>query len=252
MTELHPIHVPAVDSTAVLATFVCGIDGSLEAAEAVRQAAVLAAPGARIELVGVIHAGLVESVASVMPARTPEPERQLRKHAWAALADAAHDVPSGIEVTTTLRTGPAAALLAVEAARLGAGVIVVGSHGQGRLAGRLLGSVATRVVHDAACSILIARPAPNAEFPLSIVVGVDESEPSMRALAVAGELSRRTGAPLDPVYALDNSPAAALVEQATADDLLVVGSRGLRGLRALGSVSEAVAHKAAGSVLIVR
>ena len=74
----------------------------------------------------------------------------------------------------------------------------------------------------------------------------------MRALAVAGELSRRTGAPLDPVYALDNSPAAALVEQATADDLLVVGSRGLRGLRALGSVSEAVAHKAAGSVLIVR
>ena len=74
----------------------------------------------------------------------------------------------------------------------------------------------------------------------------------MRALAVAGELSRRTGAPLDPVHALDNSPAAALVEQATADDLLVVGSRGLRGLRALGSVSEAVAHKAAGSVLIVR
>ncbi len=116
-------------------------------------------------------------------------------------------------MTTTLRTGPAAALLAVEAARLGADVIVVGSHGQGRLAGRLLGSVATRVVHDAACSILIARPAPNAEFPLSIVVGVDESEPSMRALAVAGELSRRTGAPLDPVHALDNSPAAALVER---------------------------------------
>ena len=46
-----------------------------------------------------------------MPALTAEPERQLRKHAWAALADAAHDVPSGIEVTTTLRTGPAAALL---------------------------------------------------------------------------------------------------------------------------------------------
>ena len=53
-----------------------------------------------------IHAGLVESVASVMPALTAEPERQLRKQSWAALADAAHDVPTGIEVTTTLRTGP--------------------------------------------------------------------------------------------------------------------------------------------------
>ena len=103
-----------------------------------------------------IHAGLVESVASVMPALTAEPERQLRKQSWAALADAAHDVPSGMEVTTTLRTGPAAALLAVEAARLEADVIAVGSHGQGRLAGRFLGSVATRLVYDAVCSVLIA------------------------------------------------------------------------------------------------
>jgi len=252
MTELHPMHVPTIDATAVLVTIVCGVDGSAEAAEAVRQAAVLASPEARIELVGVIHAGLVASVAAVMPAVTAEPERRLRKEAWAALADAAHDVPSGIEVTTTLRTGPAAALLEVEAARLEAGVIAVGSHGQGRLAGRLLGSVATRLVHNAACSVLIARPAPNVEFPLSIVVGVDDSEPSMRALAVARELSRRTGARLDPVHALDNSPAAVLIERATADDLLVVGSRGLRGFRALGSVSEAVAHRAPGSVLIVR
>jgi nucleotide-binding universal stress UspA family protein len=252
MTELHPIRVPAIDSTAVLARIVCGVDGSPEAAEAVRQAALLVFPEGRIELVGVIHAGLVESVAAVMPAQTAEPEHRLRRAAWEALADAADDIPSGIEVTTTLRTGPAAALLAVEATRLEADVIAVGSHGRGRLAGRLLGSVASRLVHDAACSVLIARPAPRAEFPLSIVVGVDESEPSMRALAVGRELSRRTGAALDPVQALDNSPAAALVERATADDLLVVGSRGTRGLRSLRSVSEAVAHRAAGSVLIVR
>jgi nucleotide-binding universal stress UspA family protein len=35
-------------------------------------------------------------------------------------------------------------------------------------------------------------------------------------------------------------------------DLLVVGSRGLHGIRALGSVSERVAHKAPCSVLVVR
>ncbi len=39
---------------------------------------------------------------------------------------------------------------------------------------------------------------------------------------------------------------------ATPADLLVVGSRGLSGVLALGSVSERVAHEAATSVLVVR
>ncbi len=40
-------------------------------------------------------------------------------------------------------------------------------------------------------------------------------------------------------------------ERSTAADLLVVGSRGLHGAKALGSVSERVAHAAASSVLVV-
>ena len=35
-------------------------------------------------------------------------------------------------------------------------------------------------------------------------------------------------------------------------DLVVVGSRGLRGLRALGSLSERLAHEARSPVLVVR
>jgi nucleotide-binding universal stress UspA family protein len=35
-------------------------------------------------------------------------------------------------------------------------------------------------------------------------------------------------------------------------DLIVVGSRGLRGVRALGSLSERIAHEAHCSVLVVR
>jgi len=35
-------------------------------------------------------------------------------------------------------------------------------------------------------------------------------------------------------------------------DLIVMGARGLKGTKALGSVSERVAHKAASSVLVVR
>ena len=44
----------------------------------------------------------------------------------------------------------------------------------------------------------------------------------------------------------------ALVEASRDADLLVVGNRGLHGLRALGSVAERVAHQAACSVLVVR
>ena len=47
-------------------------------------------------------------------------------------------------------------------------------------------------------------------------------------------------------------PVVALVEAARDADLLIVGSRGLHGLKALGSVSERVAHDASCSVLVVR
>ena len=47
-------------------------------------------------------------------------------------------------------------------------------------------------------------------------------------------------------------PVPVLTELSEEADLLVVGSRGLHGPRALGSVSERVAHRAASSVLVVR
>jgi nucleotide-binding universal stress UspA family protein len=43
-----------------------------------------------------------------------------------------------------------------------------------------------------------------------------------------------------------------LVAASESADLIVVGSRGLHGLKALGSVSERVAHQARSSVLVVR
>ena len=48
----------------------------------------------------------------------------------------------------------------------------------------------------------------------------------------------------------DAEPADALAAQDC--DLVVVGSRGLHGLKSLGSVSERVAHRADSSVLVVR
>ncbi|MGH3044059.1 MAG: universal stress protein, partial [Gaiellaceae bacterium] len=50
----------------------------------------------------------------------------------------------------------------------------------------------------------------------------------------------------------EGDPVGTLLSAAQNADLLIVGSRGLHGVRALGSVSERVAHKAPCSVLVVR
>jgi nucleotide-binding universal stress UspA family protein len=104
------------------------------------------------------------------------------------------------------------------------------------------------------------------------VVGIDGSPESALAAAVAFRLGGRFGAEVRPIAAHggtsfdlavvntvatgvlveEGAPVDALVAGAEGADLLVVGSRGLHGARALGSVSERVAHKAPCSVLVVR
>lgn len=131
----------------------------------------------------------------------------------------------------------------------------------------------TTMLHDAPCSVLVARARPaHEDFPRSIVVGVDGSRESAVAAAVAFRLGERFDVEVWPVAvrggkefdiaAVDAIATGVLIEEgkpvdtlvATAGkaDLLVVGSRGLRGVRALGSVSERVAHRAPCSVLVVR
>ena len=107
-------------------------------------------------------------------------------------------------------------------------------------------------------------------FPRAIVVGVDGSDRTERrrggtrssptdstagvAPDGAGREGRRPRERTRRRYAevVDERPVDALVEAAAEADLLVVGSRGLHGLSALGSISERVAHRAASSVLVVR
>jgi universal stress protein family protein len=120
--------------------------------------------------------------------------------------------------------------------------------------------------------VLVARQAKNG-FPQRILVGVDGSVESAAAYAAARYLAERFDAELHPLVAWGGkgvnerlvaaitvgehedhheAPARALTNAAERADLVVVGSRGLHGLRALGSVSERVAHDAACSALIVR
>ncbi|MGZ4385051.1 MAG: universal stress protein [Gaiellaceae bacterium] len=147
---------------------------------------------------------------------------------------------------------------------------VVGSHDHRRMQGILLGSMATHLLHKAPCSVLIARP-PGGGIG-RLLVGVDGSDGAGVAHAVAAHLAARLDRELGAVVAYGgraihdlaavvrlaptvetfDEPVHALVSRASAGDLIVVGSRGLHGVRALGSVSERVAHRAPCSVLVVR
>jgi nucleotide-binding universal stress UspA family protein len=111
----------------------------------------------------------------------------------------------GVEVARSVVQGPAAHVLVEEAKE--AAMLVVGSRGHGGVAGLLLGSVSLQCVRDAACPVVVVRrpgePAllPGARPAGEIVVGVDGSRPSKRALRFALEEARLRGASLQVVHA---------------------------------------------------
>jgi nucleotide-binding universal stress UspA family protein len=271
----HPDIAPERNpTTALLSRVVCGIDGSAEAEEAAREAALLMPrAGGTLLLVDAVVPRLVDSLTTAIPGAVSTAEDAGRKAARADLERARAVVGDHPTVAAIVRLGPAAALIEAEIARTRAQMVAVGSHGNGRTAGILLGSVATRLIHHASCSVLVARSAPERAFPRSVAVGIDASDYSRRALDVGRVLADRLGVPLRVLHVADGgdvpewvpdddapiemirqdvSPADGLAARVTSSDLLVVGSRGLHGPRALGSVSESVAHRSPASVLIVR
>jgi nucleotide-binding universal stress UspA family protein len=56
-----------------------------------------------------------------------------------------------------IMVGPVAETLALEAKKLKCNLIVMGTHGMGAISGMLLGSVASKTVHLAACPVLLVR-----------------------------------------------------------------------------------------------
>jgi nucleotide-binding universal stress UspA family protein len=245
---------------------VCGVDDRPESLEAVRQAVRLRAPGGTLHLFSAVY--LAGAVAAGWSA--PRIAEELEREAGDAL-DRAREL-AGPDATARLVNGPAVRCLLREVEEERATLLCVGSHSRSRLAGMLFDYVGTTMLHEAPTAVLVAREAPDPDaFPRSIVVGVDGSAHAAAAYAAAVELAGRLGSALDPVAvadggvglgalaravpglrAVEGSPVEALLEAAADADLLVVGSRGLRGVRALGSVGERVAHRADCSVLVAR
>ena len=249
-----------------------GVDGSPESREAARQAATLTDPQGRLTLLAVydVAPGIVGGTGSATPAYFDEDLQ--RELAEGALERTRQALAGLAEPVGKLTDGNAWDELIGEITREEHTLVALGSHGVGRLRGMLVGSTATELIHRAPCSVLVAREAAR-EFPKRIVVGVDGSVESAAAYATARHLAERFGSELWPEVAhggkgvdarmvamivgdhpgdVSGDPVDVLTASAADADLLVVGSRGLHGLRSLVSVSERVAHQAECSVLIVR
>ncbi len=247
----------------------CGVDDSDAGADAAWIAARVVGEDGALVLATVhdpslaVHAGwMATPVASKLA--------EAAKHAnERGLAEAGPFVA----VETRLLEGHPLDALQREIGSVGATLVVVGTHGHSRAVGIALGSVATHLLHEAHCSVLVARPPSDRQtWPQTIVVGVDGSRSSEAAFGAATGLAVRLRATLRPVVAtkepfvdletarevapgletIDETAVHALHVLSEETDLVVVGTRGLRGIRALGSVSERIAHEARCSVLVVR
>ncbi|MGK5443491.1 universal stress protein [Micromonospora sp. URMC 105] len=216
--------------------------------------------------------------------------RQVEELVRKAVADAAAARP-GLTVRGEVYDGPPALVLQERSAD--AGLLVLGSRGHGGFAGLLAGSTAVAVTAHAHCPVAVVR-AGQAPAAGPVVVGVDGSEAARVALGFAVESAAQRRVPLRvvrvlaappeqderaavaagraavqealapwrdalpdagvDVEVLPGNPAAALVEASRSAQLVVVGSRGLGGLRGmlLGSVSQQLLQHASCPVVVAR
>lgn len=254
--------------TTVFDRVVCGVDASTVGATAARAAARITNPDGSLALVTAndtsiaVHGG---DMAQML--------EELAIEAQAGLEQGRVEAGSLHPFEAKLVEGDPLQLLLAEIARRDATLAVVGSHGISLATGIALGAVSTQLLHEASCSVLIARgPVDPGRWPQRIVVGVDGSADSALAVDAGAALAERLDAHLRAVVAtrdarvdleavrrvaaaceVHDAQALELLDAASESaDLIIVGSRGLRGVHALGSLSERIAHEAACSVLVVR
>jgi nucleotide-binding universal stress UspA family protein len=139
------------------------IDGSPHSEVAVTEVARRRWPyGTVVQILTVIHSSVPVMIdpALVLAAVQVEQLEAQRHQASMFLQEAADRIIGGaaaVEVTTKTLEGSPKDVIVEEAREWGADLIVVGSHGYGKLRRMVLGSVAGAVVANAPCSVQVVR-----------------------------------------------------------------------------------------------
>jgi nucleotide-binding universal stress UspA family protein len=180
---------------------VVGVDGSEPSKRALQWAAEEAVRrGARLD---VVHAWTVPF--SLIPNGFADP-KSYEAVAAAALDEAVASLGdtklAALDIERVLVDGPAADCLLQASA--GGELLVVGSRGHGGFVGLLMGSVSQRVVAHATCPVVVVPPTWKADWNRRIVVGIDGSGASYRALQWTVAEAARRHLRIDVVNAYDD------------------------------------------------
>ena len=182
---------------------VVGVDGSDAALRAVRWAAAEAVPRKlRLYLVCATAPTFGYYGPGLPVPQSLFDDLEAAQRTWlSAAAKAAHEVSESLAVSTArVSLPPIPALLDIAAT---ARMIVLGASGRGGFTGMLAGSTAVAVAAHARCPVVVVRTRLDGSVPIRgpVVVGVDGSPTSERALGAAFDEASWRGAPLVPVHA---------------------------------------------------
>jgi len=267
----------AVASEVVFADILCAVDGTRGAFAAVEQAAALAGPTGHLTLLAVtaVTGGGAFRHAAISGGRAE------------LVLDRAGDIAynAGVAATKVVDPGEPAVDVIVQRSA-GHELLAIGAPVTSWLGGMFVGNVASRTLGELTTPLLAARALPpEHRFAERVIVASDGLEESDRVVDLAGRLARSRGAELVLLHAIGvesnarphriedqarrlrdalGRPIQTRIEPAEprelilasaalngASSLVVMGSRRLEGLRALGSVSRRIVHEARCSVLLV-
>jgi nucleotide-binding universal stress UspA family protein len=271
-------HGSAVNAVALLADALCAVDGSEGSIAAVEQAAALAGPGAHLTLLEVTSFRTMGEHRS--PAIPPVDAKRILDRAVRIANDAG--VSSTVEVDPA--SPPGRVILEWSTKHT---FLAMGSPSTSWFGGLFLGGAADAALGELATPLLVARPrAADADLKDRIVIASDGLDGSDEMVAFAGELAKSRGASVSLLHALGplerkarrervqeqarklesllgDAVSAAYIQTGSARKLIVehagrerasmivMGTRKLHGMRAIGSVSRRVAHEGPCSVMLV-
>lgn len=184
----------------------------------------------------------------------------------AATAQFAAKEYGGPVVETKVAEGDPAGEIVEQARQLGAGLIVMGTHGARGLDRLMAGSVTERVLRTTRCPVLTVPPSAPDAVPAApglfrkIVCGIDFSPASMRALAFATSIAGEANAHLTAVHVIERTPlwplpASARDTESLRKPLEAAARQRLHAaiaedLRAFAAVEEIVTWGEAGKALL--